>query len=271
MKRQEKPISDKHRNQLEDARAALAKCGKSPRQIAHESRLKVVDWIYRWGCTSSPLIQELLGKSSGGYAQKLTRQGWLVATRTESGTPSHFFTLSEHGIQEAERHTMHLYRYPEVDPYRVSQQLLRHNLLAQQITANALLSGAIENYETERMFIEGKGQSHIKIPDVAWTSSSGLRIAVEVELSAKWGRNLDDFVLNICTGLQRGNGKRAQCDRFLIMSDSRAIIERYRMAMQPGTQVNIWAKNQRNHWVIDKTVTVPDWLIQKVDFKLLGE
>lgn len=258
-------------SQLSEARAALATYGKSPRKIGEASRLRVIDWIYKWGYSSSACIQNLLGRTAGGYAQRLTRQEWLVATRTESGNPTHLFTLSERGLQEAERHATRLYRYLEIDPYKIHQQLLRHNLLAQKITANALLSGVIEKYETERMLAQDGDKLHYKQPDVIWTSGNGLRIGIEVELSAKWSRDLDHFIVGIISSLQLNKGQRGQHDRFLIVSDSRAIIERYRSAMQPGTQVNIWEKNQRNHWTIENTIMVPAWFIQKVDFKLLGE
>jgi hypothetical protein len=242
-------------SQLAEARATLVSYGKSPRQIGNESRQSVIDWIYKWGYSSSANIQNLLGRTAGGYAQKLTRQGWLVATKTESGSPVHFFTLSQSGLQEAEHQATHLYHYPEIDPFKVNQQLLRHNLLAQKITANALLSGAIKKYETDRMFGEGGDKSRVKKPDVVWTTNNCLRIGVEIELSAKWARFLDDFVVNISSGLKMGKGQHAQYDRFLIVSDSPAIIERYQQAMQPETQVNIWTKNQRHHWVVEKCIT----------------
>lgn len=256
-------------SQLAEARAVLATSGKSSRQLGNESRMKVVDWIYAWGYTSSSIIQEWLGKTSGGYAQKLVKQGWLTATKTESGIPATFYTLTELGLQEAERHAPELYRYPESDPYKVNQQLIRHNLLAQQITVNGLKSGAITSFQSERMFAGDGDKSGIKHPDVVWVATCIQRIGVEVELSAKWARDLDEFALMIIKALQTSNGKPAQYSRFLIVSDSPAIIERYRKAIVPEATLNIWKKNKRNHWVIDKTTNVPAWLSEKVDFQLI--
>src|ERR1019366_8637112 len=41
--------------QLAAARAALAASGKNPRQLGEESRLRVIGWIYHWGCTSATI------------------------------------------------------------------------------------------------------------------------------------------------------------------------------------------------------------------------
>jgi len=173
------------------------------------------------------------------------------------------------GLQEAERFAPELYRYPESDPYKVNQKLLRHNLLAQKITVEAIRTGLVSSFETERMFAQDGDKSGVKRPDVVLVTTNNLRIGIEVELSAKWSRDLDDFVLGILRALDTSTHK-SHYSRFTVASDSPAIIDRYKKAMVPGARLNIWVKNQRNHWVVDKTISVPDWLIQKVDFKLIG-
>ena len=256
--------------QLTAARAVLAAKGKSPREIGLESRIKVLSLIYRWGYTSSTLVQLFLNRTSGGYAQKLVKQGWITSTKTESGTPAAYFTLTERGLQEAERHTKALYRYTEIDPFKVNQKQIRHYLLAQNATLNGLHASTISFYETERMLPQTGDQSGIKRPDVVWHTLAGLKVGVEIELSAKWARNLDEFVLGIARALHATESQSSKFDRFVIISDSPAIISRYQTAMQPNADLSIWEKNSRNHWVIEKTIKVPAWLINKVDFHLLG-
>lgn len=255
--------------QLAEARNALAATGKSPRQIGDESRRKIVDWIYRWGYTSPSLIQQLLGRTSGGYARNLARQGWLVSTKTESRRPAAYYTLSELGLQEATRFSNDLYRYPELDSYRVNQQQIRHYLIAQSATLNGLHLGEIIHYETERMFFPSGDKAGMKRPDVVWHTQTGTKIGVEIELSAKWGKDLDKFVLDIERALESTQNKPASYNRFAIISDSKAIIDRYRTAMQPSADLSIWKKNQRHHWVVDKTISIPSWLIGKIDFHLI--
>lgn len=262
-------MTEARRSQLEAARAKLAASGKNPLQIGRDSRLKVLNWIYHWGYTSSANIQRLLDKTSGGVAQNLTKKGWLVAIKTKSGIPEVTYTLAENGLAEAERYAPELYRYPEIDPYRINQDLIRHYLLAQKITIDAIKSGRIFDYETERMFAVEGDKPGVKRPDIIWITKTSLRIGVEIELSAKWARDLDEFVHGIKKALQATAEKPAQYSRFIIISDSRAIIERYKKAMSPGATLNIWKKNERKCWAVDRTIVVPDWLITKVDFQLL--
>lgn len=268
---QEKNQSRNAHQQLTAARMVLAATGKSPRKLGEESRLKVIEWIYRWGYTTSTVIQSLLARTTGGYAKKLVRQGWLSATKTASGTPTVFYTLTAQGVQEAERNAKELYRYPELDPYKVNQSQIRHYLIAQMATMNGLNAGLITEYKTERMFDQEGDKAGLKRPDVVWHSQAGLIIAAEIELSAKWARDLDEFILGITRALESNGSVPATYNRFAIISDSLAIIDRYRAAMQPDTDLHIWKKNQRHHWVIDKTIKLPIWLIKKIDFQFIGE
>ena len=180
------------------------------------------------------------------------------------------YTLSETGQQEAERLAENLHRYPESDPYRINQQQIRHYLLAQQATINTLNRKAITDFMTERQLDSAGDKAGEKRPDVLWLLDGGTRIGVEIELSAKWDRRLDDFVIGIARSLQTKNPETPdKYQRFVIVTDSPAIQKRYKAAMQPGTDLNVWKKNSRAHWEVEKTIKVPAWLIDKVDFVLL--
>lgn len=255
--------------QLVAARAALIATGKNSRQLGDESRLKMLMWIYAWGYTAVFIVKLLLGRTTGGYLQKLARQDWLVATKTKSGVPPFYFTLSEIGLQEVERRSESLCKYIEADPYRVDQPKIRHYLIAQIATINALNSKSIVSYETERMFGKEGDKLGVKRPDIAWLTSEGQRIGVEIELSAKWEKDLDFFVYGVMMALRKNENGVADYNRFFIISDAPAIIKRYKAAMQPGANLPMWKKNERGHWAIYKNINVPDWLITRVDFKLM--
>lgn len=257
-------------NQLAAARLVLSMSGRSPKAIGIESRLKVFIWIYRWGYTSASIVLLLLSRTSGGYLQKLANQNWLKSTKTKAGSPISFFTLSELGIQEAERHSLHLFKYVEIDPFKVDQSKIRHYLLAQLSTINALKSGHIVDYETERMFSKNGDKLGTKRPDIIWITKSGSRLGIEVELSAKWDRRLDDFIIKIINGLRQREDSTSEYKRFVIISDSPAIISRYKMAMQPTSFFKIWVKDNRGHWIVDRKFAVPEWLVTKVDFRMVG-
>ncbi len=213
--------------QLQLAREKLQKSGKNPTEIGKSNLLKILLLIYRWGYTSPTIAQIFLGITRGGYLQKLTDQGFLRKVKTESGNPKFIYTLTGTGLAEAERHSSNQVQYVEIDPYRINQQLLRHNLIAQEITINSLLAGVIDDYQSERMLsIQDKpGQKRV---DACWLKSI-VKIGIEIELSKKWDRKLDEFVGGVISAIE--NNIYSQ---FIIFSDSPAIIAAYSVAMQPG-------------------------------------
>lgn len=249
--------------------------GTSPTQRGNENRLKVVDWLYRWGYSTAPVLQKLLNKKATGHAAAMAKSGWLVQTKTRggghNGTPKYFYTLSESGLQLAERTTQipSLHRYPEIDPYRVNQDLIRHYILAQTSTINTLTLANGFDYQTERMIDTDGDQLGVKRPDVVWIMDKQ-RVGVEIELSAKWDRKLDQFIGGIKDALEQ-----QRYTRFVVATDSPAIAKRYHAALSQPIQQ--WQKDKRsNKWVTQKDkngkdikLDPPDWLPQKVQIKLL--
>lgn len=245
--------------------------GQSPHARGEKKRRDVLKWVFRWGYSSAEVIRQVAGQKAKGYAVGLVKKGWLVQTKTSSGMPRYIYTLSKAGQQEAERLADKLHRYPEDDPYRINQQQTRHYLLAQQSTMEALTDGSIVEYETERMFSELGDKAGEKRPDIQWTLASGKHIGVEIELSAKWDRRLDQFILGIARALKSADGSPPRYARFAVVTDSPAIARRYKEAMQPYSELKLWKRNQRLHWEVEKVAKVPDWLIEKVTFKLLED
>lgn len=257
--------------------------GTSPTQRGNENRLKVVDWLYRWGYSTAPVLQKLLNKKATGHAAAMAKSGWLVQTKTRggghNGTPKYFYTLSESGLQLAERTTQipSLHRYPEIDPYRINQDLIRHYILAQTATIKALATGIATDYQTERMIDSGGDQLGVKRPDVVWIKDKR-RTGIEVELSAKWDRKLDQFISGIKDALDQGTKeepKQSLYQGFMVMTDSPAIAKRYREALtQPIQQ---WRKDKlSNKWVTQKDdqkkdikLHPPAWLAKKVVIDLI--
>jgi hypothetical protein len=249
--------------QLKLARAKLRETGQSPTVIGKSNLLKTLLLIYLWGYTIPSIVQLFLGITRGGYLQKLTEQGWLRKVKTESGNPQAIYTLTESGVAEAERHAAIQIRYIEIDPYRINQQLLRHNLLAQEITINALISGVIDDYQSERMLStqDKPGQKRV---DACWLKSTTIKIGIEIELSKKWDRKLDQFVSGVINALENNI-----YNQFIIFSDSTAIIVGYSTAMKAGSPLKTWKKDQKGFWKVEKTDVVPDWLLNKVSFQLI--
>lgn len=249
--------------------AADSLCGESPLERGESKVERVLAWLFKWGYASPKIIKQLSSAKANGYGKKLERKSYLVATPTATGNPPHIFTLSSSGLQEITRKSEDLFRYPEIDPCRVKQCQIRHDLLAQEATLNALSAGTIVGFETERM--SGKAdQAGYKRPDVTWVLPSGDKIAIEVELTQKWERDLDMFVLAIIQALMKGeNGTKPRFMRFGIISDSPAIIKNYKKAMQKGEKFKEWMKNENGKWVVKKEWSIPEWLLAKCDFHLI--
>lgn len=253
-------------DKLAAARQKLKETGKSPVEIGNQSRIDVLLWIYYWGFSTASLILALLGRTAGGYAQRLEKQGWLRSTKTASGNPKEIFTLTTAGLELAEKHAHTQVPYQELDSYRVNQDLIRHNSLAQRETISALNDGFIVSYRTEKILALLGNSKGVKQVDICWELRDYL-CGVEVELSGKWGRILDNFVHSTIQALRNQNVHGY--DSIIIMSDSPAILARYQAAFQPGTMLNIWIKDKRNHWVVDHQIEIPDWVRPSLKFELI--
>lgn len=249
---------------LQAGRRALQDSGKTPRQVGQERTKLALRWIYDWGWSSPQVLEILANSNRNSVAARLARRGLINRTRTESGgghrdVPAYILTLTKEGVEEVERwltNPAHLLPY-EVDPYRVNQSILRHDTIAQMATAKALRGDAIHSYRTERQLAQ-QSQAGVKQPDVLWLQHLDDKnrhlMAIEVELSAKWGRDLDQFIHGCVTSL---TGDSARFHKIMLISDSPAIITRYKSAMKGGSEYDLWEKDARRYWVVADTTEVP--------------
>lgn len=249
---------------------------KNMRQVGREKMLAALLWVYRWGWASPTTVGLVGDDNQAGLAARLVKRGFLAKTRTESGggqrdVPAYMLTLTELGLHEVERSFTdpdELLPY-EIDPYRINQALLRHDNMAQTATAKALASGAISGYQTERE-LRQRSQDGVKQPDVVWHQGSE-RIAVEVELSAKWERDLDQFVRSCIWAMAKGkNGEPPRFQRIALVSDAPAIVARYKRAFAPGAAYGVWKRDEKSrHWKQEGTATVPEWVAGRMLWKLV--
>lgn len=97
--------------------AAIASRKNLPpaRERSLQNQLKVFDWIYKWGYSSSPIIQQLLEKKSSNFTTVATRKNWLIKSATQSGMPNFYYTLSPPSLDTATTHSLENYEYPEIE------------------------------------------------------------------------------------------------------------------------------------------------------------
>ena len=262
-----KPMKPEALASLAKAREAMQ--GISPRARGAEKTRLALEWIYRWGWSSPTLLDLVTDGKRTGLAARLTRQKLITSTKTESGggvkgIPIHMLTLTNLGREEVERHREDLINY-EIDPYRVDQSKLRHDQLAQRATANSLKNKTILDFKTPNE-LSAKSEKGVKQPDVLWIRQDRTRMGIEVELSAKWDRKLDEFVLGCVRSLHKNptNPKPNEVDEIALVSDSRAILKRYAKAFTAGEDLTIWEKNTRGHWNPQKTIAIPNLVTGKI-------
>ena len=241
----------------------------SAHAMGEKHKRRVAIWIYVWGFTTANLIRLFLQKEAFGWTTNAIKRGLLRATNTESGTPRQIITLTEKGQALAEQHMLEHFDYVEREPHKVNQSTIWHQVQTQRVTIEAMNTGEVTAIWTERQDAVRSRRGEKK-PDVIWRLSDNTRAGVEMELSGKWDRRLDDFVSGISVALSpAADGRRPRFDKFIVITDSPAIVKRYTAAIAQGAHVRIWGKNRRGQWEVEHVNEVPEWLHEKVEFRVI--
>lgn len=254
-------------NQSKAALRTRLSSGQTTRQIGELKQQQALQWIYRWGWSWPTILEQICGSKNNRLTSRLEKNK-LIRTMVPQaagvkGVPKKIVVLTERGLQEVERFQNKLIRY-ELDPFRVRQTHIRHSVLAQQATANML--GENFEFQTERE-LASMSIKNVKQPDILWLMN-GRRVSVEVELTSKWDRHLDQFVLSTILSLVSSDQSPARFDTVLVLTDSPAIQDRYRARFEPGAKFNRWVKEgpkNTSKWKIHEQLTVP----QEIDGKVV--
>ena len=247
-----KPLSEARKLELQEQRKA--KLGDlTPNQYAKKRDYKLLRWVWKWGHSSKVILQKLSESSRHGIVNRLVKNGLLTETKTESGPPASFFTLTEKGLAEVERQVERLHFYPYLDPYKVRQNTLRHDLMAQNYTVKNGIAGQIKNYDTP-LTMRAMSARNVKEPDCVWQMANGEVIAIEIELTKKWERDFDEFRLKVVNALDNNS----RYSKFYLVTDSKAIAKAYKEGMKPGTLVPLWKKNVHDKWNTYDQFEIPE-------------
>lgn len=238
--------------------------GLAPRTRGRQNRIDVASFIYRFGYSTSDVLKSVIAVQTDTWFRAAKKRGDFRGVKTPVGE---LLVLTECTLALAECHAGRLTPYPELEPERINTATVRHNLFVQRITQRAMALGSVESFLTERE-IATADVRNVKRPDVVWHAKNGARCAVEVELTAKWARHFDDFAVGVVKALDSTNGEPVY-DQFLVVTDSKAIATRYREDLQPGKPLRLWAKDARGKWSITKTGKIPDWLPERIGFKVV--
>lgn len=238
--------------------------GKAPRKRGKENTIAVAQFLYRFGYSNAETLKHVIDVRTDGWFRSARNRGDFAGVKTAGGE---LLVLTEQTLRLAEYHAERLVPYPELDGAKINLSQVRHNLFVQDVTLRATGVGSLAAYQTEREIMLGDARG-IKRPDVVWISKTGLRIAVEIELTSKWARHFDDFVAGIVAALDESSDVAAY-DRFVIVSDSKALLTRYQESMSTGQPLNVWRKYGAGKWSIVKKTKIPQWIRERVSFRLL--
>lgn len=244
---------------------------ENPRAQGEVNKKTALLWTYNWSLSTASILQSLLQHAGMSWTTGAVKQGWLRKTGMTSRERVRVVTLTEKALAWVEQRSDLLLKYNELDPHRISPVTIWHNLLAQKLTLHAARSGEISSFMTERV-LAAKSAPGTKQPDVVWFTREGERIAVEVELTAKWDRRFDDFVGKTIAALSDGKeGQSPRFDRFEILTTSNAIASRYRKAFMPGASLRVWRETTKGASTLSHLTEVPDWVHQKVSFRMISD
>lgn len=245
--------------QSKDALRTRLESGLNTRQIGELKQQQALLWIYRWGWSWPTVLEQISGSKNNRLTSRLQKNKLITTMVPQAagikGIPKKIVVLTERGLQEVERFQKKLIKY-ELDPFRIRQTHIRHSALGQQATANML--GSNFEFQTERE-LASMSIKNVKQPDILWLMN-GRRVSVEVELTSKWDRHLDQFVLSTILSLVSSDQTTARFDTVLVLTDSTAIRDRYRVQFEPGAKFNRWVKEgseNTSKWKISGQSLIP--------------
>lgn len=238
--------------------------GQSPRERGRLNTVDVASYLYRVGYSTADILKQVIRVQTDTWFRAAKKRGDFLGVKTPGGE---LLVLTQSTLALAEYHASRLTAYPELEPERINLATVRHNLFVQRVTLRAMASGSLDSFLTEREITTADARN-IKRPDAVWIAKDGSRCAVEVELTAKWARHFDDFAVGIVRALDPIQGTPTY-DEFIVVTDSKAIAARYREELQAGKPLRLWAKDGRGKWTVTKTGKIPDWLPERIGFKVM--
>jgi hypothetical protein len=263
--------------------AAAAVADISPRERGREKDSLALEWIYRWGFSSATLTDAFASPNRRGVAARLEKKKLIIGWPCEAaggipGIPDRVFTLARQGVEEIECQLTedHLLGYPRESYKVINWNQLRHDLLIQKFTIDRLHSGIITGFQTPRE-IDRQSKPGQKQPDAVWISEEFGKIAVELELTIKHGRQLDQTMLAVLLsvkpptttddGYQTDPG--GPYDEVWYLCGSDHIRNAYQKAYQPGSEFSEWERHPKNkNWIENdiKKLKVPAWADERIAF-----
>lgn len=258
-----KQLSAAHAAALQAGRMAAKESGKTPQELGHERTLQALRWVYLFGWSTASLLEQLVSTNRGGLGARLVRQGLLKKHLSPGGggikgAPLAVLTLTPWGEQYVVRYADSVDSLHAYSP-KVGWAQLRHDCLVQQLAIEALANAEggiriVSDSEARTKGAKGKIHDLVLLEDLG--TGAHMRTLVEVELTAKKGRELDSFVLGCCNSMLAAENAGDEAALHLY-SDSPALLRHYRQKLAANAKFHTWKRDNSGHWQPADEWTVP--------------
>lgn len=256
-------LSKERRSELKEQRQ-LALGDQTTRDRRNEKNMRAQRWVYLWGWSSPGITDSYAYPHRRGVTRRLINQGLLKEEITgaggEKGGASSVVALTPAGRANVEAEIEDpddLLDYQGLRTLKMQQ--LRHDLLVQRAVARWMMEGSITSFQTPTEFAE-RSQPGTKHPDALIINSTG-KHSIEMELTAKAPRRMDDFAWGVVRALDR-----EEYDSVHVLSPSNAILNAYKRRFKPGEKVKVWGKDQQGRAVQKDQKEMPNWVWKRLMF-----
>lgn len=271
-----KQLSAAHAAALQAGRLAAKESGKTPQQLGHERTLQALQWVYLFGWSTAALLEQLVNTNRGGLGARLVRQGLLKKHLSPGGggikgAPLAVLTLTPWGEQYVVRYAESIDDMPAYSP-SVAWAQLRHDCLVQQLAIEALASSEdairiVSDREARTKGAKGKIHDLVTVEDLG--NGTHFRTLIEVELTAKKGRELDTFVLGCINSMHAAENAGDEV-ALHVYSDSPALLRHYRQRLSANAKFHTWRRNNSGQWVPYEEWTVPERFTSNMYFHTIS-
>ena len=231
-----------------------------------------LDWTLRWQLTTAAMIADLLGSSDRRHYRWLVsweRQGLIRRTPTQSPIAREIITLTPLGVSSLQAALASiepdelLPRYQH-DVSRLNLNHLTHSLAAQMAVLLLVRSGKIDRYASEQELTKASKKG-VKQPDALLGNDQGLRVALEVELSPKSPRLLDQAIAANLALIER-----KEVSGIWYVSHVPAILAAVQRVLDTG-RVQRWQRDNQYKWSRRGHIKVPPHARRRFSFRHMPE
>lgn len=154
----------------------------------HKAKLlSLLDWIWRWGFTSTAVMEELwqLDRSTiNRMVRRYITQGVIADVPTFSCRDKRLFLLKPEGLRVLQTYHGETLNY-SVKPSTLNFKTITHDLMCQAIVAKGCAEGRYQFYVTESEQAKEYLKKTRRCDAIVFEIESGELVGIEVEASAK--------------------------------------------------------------------------------------